>query len=191
MPKLILASASPRRKDLLEQINVMADVIDPANIDENPLDKELPREYVVRIALEKTKFIAAKYKGDFVLGADTAVTCGRRVLPKAENDEQVANCLRLLSGRQHTVISSVCLISPDSKISNKVVETKVKFKRLSDKEVKDYIKSNEGIGKAGGYAIQGRAGAFVKSLNGSYSSVVGLPLYETMSILEGMGWKNG
>ncbi|PIR39877.1 MAG: septum formation protein Maf [Alphaproteobacteria bacterium CG11_big_fil_rev_8_21_14_0_20_39_49] len=190
MPKLILASASPRRKDLLQQVNIIPDIIEPSNIDESPLQNEIPKQYALRIAIGKAKEVSQKYQDDFVLSADTVVACGRRILPKAENDGQVAQCLKLLSGRQHTVISCVCLISPEGKLSNKVIETKVKFKRLGAKEINGYIESKEGIGKAGGYAIQGIAGGFVKSLNGSYSSVVGLPLYETLSMLEGTGYKN-
>jgi len=191
MPKLILASASPRRKSLLEQVGIIPSLIEAADIDETPLKNELPRQYAKRICEAKANKISQKYKDDFVISADTVVSCGRRILPKAESDEQVSKCLSVLSGRQHTVITSVCVVSSDGTKSVKVVETKVRMKKLSDIQIKGYAQDGEGVGKAGGYAIQGRAGGFVKSLNGSYSSVVGLPLCETIAMLEGLGWKNG
>lgn len=191
MPKLILASASPRRKSLLEQVGITPDIIEAADIDETPLKNELPRDYAKRISIEKANKIFQKYKDDFVISADTVVSCGRRILPKAESDQQVVECLKLLSGRQHSVITSVSVINANGQKSTRVIETKVKIKRLSDTDIKNYVHCGEGIGKAGGYAIQGAAAVYVKSLNGSYSSVVGLPLYETVSMLNGMGWKNG
>lgn len=190
MPKLILASASPRRKALLEQVGIVPYLIIPADIDETPHSKELPARYVERVALEKAKVIAAQHPGDYILSADTVVACGRRILPKAENDAQVQHCLALLSGRQHTVLTAVCVMAGD-KISQRLVTTKVAFKRLSPQEIQAYLTSNEGIGKAGGYAIQGRAGAFVRRINGSYSSVVGLPLCETGDLLAGLGFRHG
>lgn len=190
MPKLILASQSARRLSLLQQIAIIPDLIEAPDIDETPLKTELPRQYAMRMAEQKAKIILQKNNGNFVLAADTVVACGRRILPKAESDTQVKDCLNMLSGRQHTVITAICIISDNGKIVIKSVETKVKFKKLSDQEINEYIKSLEGVGKAGGYAIQGLAGGFVKSLNGSYSSVVGLPLYETLAALRGLGWKN-
>lgn len=191
MPKLILASQSARRISLLQQVAITPDLVTPADIDETPLKTELPRRYAMRMAQEKARIVSQKNQGDLVLAADTVVACGRRILPKAENDQQVRDCLNILSGRQHTVITAICVVSTNGKIVTKSVETKVKFKKLSAKEINDYIISLEGIGKAGGYAIQGLAGAFVKSLNGSYSAVVGLPLCETLGLLTGLGWKNG
>ena len=189
MPDLILASQSPRRKSLLEQIGITADKIIASKIDETPHKGELPLPYVKRVAKEKAMFVAKESSGNFILSADTTVACGRRILPKAEDDKQVRQCLKLLSGRQHSVITSVCLIMPDGQTSQKTVATKVKFKHLSVVEFADYIKSGEGVGKAGGYAIQGLAGAFVKSLNGSYSAVVGLPLMEVKNMLTGGGYE--
>lgn len=191
MPKLILASQSARRISLLQQVAITPDLVTPADIDETPLKTELPRRYAMRMAQEKARIVSQKNQGDLVLAADTVVACGRRILPKAENDQQVRDCLNILSGRQHTVITAICVVSTNGKIVTKSVETKVKFKKLSAQEINDYIVSLEGIGKAGGYAIQGLAGAFVKSLNGSYSAVVGLPLCETLGLLTGLGWKNG
>jgi septum formation protein len=188
VPKLILASASPRRKDLLQQIGIVPDLIDPADIDESPLKNELPRQYAERIAEQKASAAALKHTSDFVLGADTVVTTGRRILPKAIDDAEVKKYLKLLSGKQHSVLTAICIISPDGKKSARVVTTKVKFKLLTQNEIDAYIKSGEGIGKAGGYAIQGLAGGFVKAINGSYSSVVGLPLFETKNILTGLGY---
>lgn len=180
--KLILASSSPRRIDLLKQISITPDKICPAQIDETPSAKEIPLDYAKRMAVEKGLKISNN-STDFVLAADTVVSLGRRILPKAIDDNDVKNCLKLLSGRSHTVITSVVLCKNGDIISHKTNSTKVKFKRLSDEELNDYVQSKEGLDKAGGYAIQGLAGSFVKSINGSYSSVVGLPLFETKNIL--------
>lgn len=189
MPQLILASASARRLALLGQIGVTPDRVEPADIDETPHAKELPKVYAARMAREKATLVAAKNRENFVLAADTVVSCGRRILPKADNNEQVSACLKLLSGRSHTVITGVCVLNPDGKTAQRINMTKVMFKRLSEEEIKTYLESEEGLGKAGGYAIQGRAGAFVKHLNGSYSSVVGLPLYEAANLLTGLGYE--
>ena len=188
---LILASNSPRRKDLLAQIGIAPDKIIAADIDESPLKKELPRDYALRMAREKAAKIYQDNKYDFVLSADTVVCCGRDILPKAEKDSEVEACLHKLSGRSHQVITSICLIAPDGKESQKSVISRVIFKRLSKAEIDNYIKNGEGIGKAGGYAIQGLAGSFIKNINGSYSSIVGLPLCETSNMLIGMGYKHG
>ncbi|MCE3232386.1 MAG: nucleotide-binding protein implicated in inhibition of septum formation [Rickettsiaceae bacterium] len=188
VPKLILASASPRRKELLQQIGIIPDAIDAANIDETPTKKELPRVYATRIAGEKAHAIAKKYPDSFILAADTVVTCGRSILPKAENEAEVRHCLEVLSGKQHSVITAICVIAPDERKSERIITTKVKFKLLSKTDVELYIKSGEGVGKAGGYAIQGQAGGFVKAINGSYTGVVGLPLFETKNILTGLGY---
>ncbi len=188
MSQLILASASPRRKDLLKQIGITPDLVAPADIDESPLKKELPRQYAMRIAEQKACIVAEKHVGTFVLGADTVVTTGSRILPKASDDAEVEKCLKLLSGKQHSVLTAVCVISPDGKKSTRIVTTKVKFKLLTNDEIALYIKCGEGVGKAGGYAIQGLAGGFVKAINGSYSSVVGLPLFEVKNMLSGLGY---
>lgn len=188
MPQLILASASPRRKDLLAQAGIVPDSIISADIDETPLKGELPREYALRVACEKASKIRENNKSSFIISADTVVFCGRTIFPKAENNEQVKTCLQKLSGRSHSVLTAVCVISPEGKESIKLIATKVIFKRLSTEEITNYINSGEGVGKAGGYAIQGLAGCFVKSINGSYSSIVGLPLCETVNMLTGLGY---
>lgn len=187
MPKLILASASPRRKDLLQQIGVVPDVIDASDIDEQIIKREKPRQYVKRMAEEKARCVSGKYPKDFILAADTIVVCGSKILPKAKNAQQVAQYLTLLSGRQHTVMTAICVITPDGKLVTKVASSKIRFKSLSQEEVALYASCKEGEGKAGGYAIQGAADAFVKSINGSYSNVVGLPLYEVKNLLTGLG----
>ncbi len=184
---LILASGSPRRKDLLAQIGVTPFAIDPAEIDETPLKGETPLTLAARLAECKARVVAARHPASCVLGADTVVACGRRILPKAETDAAARSCLNLLSGRRHRVISGVCLATPDGKTVLRVVTTVVAFKRLTDGEIAAYLASGEWQGKAGGYAIQGRAAAFVRFLSGSYSNVVGLPLFETAALLARVG----
>ncbi|WP_140985765.1 Maf family nucleotide pyrophosphatase [Asticcacaulis tiandongensis] len=184
----ILASASPRRLELLAQIGLKADQVITSDIDETPLDGETPRQLAARLAVAKAQAVAARFGAPaYVLAADTVVSMGRRILPKAETDREVRDCLKLLSGRNHRVFTGVALISPD-RVSQRVVETRLQFKRLSDAEIDAYVQSGEGLGKAGGYGIQGRAGAFVISLIGSYPAVVGLPLYETRQLLIGAGY---
>jgi len=183
-PGLILASASPRRRDLLLQIGIEPVAIISPTIDETPFAGELPRLYARRMALQKAQAVAAGAHG-WVLAADTVVACGRRILGKAETPEEVQACLRLLSGRRHRVWSAVAL-AREGRLRVRVSETVVAFKRLSDTEIERYRVCGEGQGKAGGYAIQGRAAAFVTYLAGSYSGVVGLPLHETASLL-GLG----
>lgn len=185
---LVLASASPRRKELLARVGILPDVVDPANIDETPLSKELPRAYAKRMAHGKAHCVAKRHIGAFTLAADTVVCCGRRILPKAENEQHVKECLQCLSGRSHTVITAICLLDANGKQSQRICETKVMFKRLDTQDIAHYQTSQEGIGKAGGYAIQGVAEMFVKRINGSYSNVVGLPLYETINLLKGVGY---
>jgi septum formation protein len=187
-PSLVLASASPRRLDLLAQVGVTPDRVDPADIDESPLRDETPRRHALRLAQEKARAVAARSPGDFVLAADTVVAVGRRILPKAESEADVRYCLKLLTGRAHKVLTGVALIGPDGGISSRVIETRVVFKRLSDAEFESYVASGEWRGKAGGYGVQGVAGGFIVDLQGSYPSVVGLPLYETLCMLEGRGW---
>lgn len=193
-PKLVLASASPRRLALLQQIGIEPDHLLPADIDEAPLHRELPRSLAQRLAREKAEAGAAlaqkdtQTAGAFVLAADTVVAVGRRILPKCEVSDEATQCLALLSGRTHRVYTGVTLITPKGAARHRVVESRLRFKRLSDAEIAAYIASGEWRGKAGGYAIQGFAGAFVVNLIGSYPSVVGLPLYETASLLSGEGF---
>jgi len=186
-PRLVLASESERRRVLLAQIGVVPDLIDPAYIDEAVRKGESPSTHAERLAGEKTATVAARYGDAIVLGADTVVACGHRILPKAETPDQARQCLNLLSGRRHRVVSAVSLIAPRSAMRARVVETAVRFKRLSSWEMDTYLESGEWHGKAGGYAIQGRAAIFVAWVGGSYSNVVGLPLFETHSLLLSAG----
>lgn len=186
---LVLASASPRRLDLLRQIGVIPDAVEPADIDESPLKKETPRLLALRLAKAKAALVAGRRPGAFVLGADTVVAVGRRVLPKAETIEEARACLALLSGRNHRVLTAVAVHRPDGRMAARLVETRVEVKRLTDREIEAYLASGEWHGKAGGYGVQGLAGGFIMGLHGSYSAVVGLPLYETRCLLEGLGWR--
>ena len=185
--RLILASASPRRLDLLRQVAIEPDQILSPDIDETPLADETPRLLALRLAAAKAA--AAAGQDAFVLGADTVVALGRRVLPKAETQDEAEKCLRLLSGRAHRVLTAVAVLAPDGRKASRLSESRVQFKRLTDAEIAAYLAAGEWQGKAGGYAIQGRAGAFVTALSGSYSGVVGLPLYETACVLEGLGYR--
>lgn len=204
--KLILASALPRRKDLLRQIGITPYAIIPANIDETPHKGELPRDYALRMAREKAETVFEKEitnfspldppasggkhersecRGEFtILAADTVVACGRRILPKAENEDQARACLKLLSGRRHHVYGGIALKDLDGTIKTRLCDTVVQFKRLTPQEIDHYIQSGEWEGKAGGYAIQGLAAAYIKALRGSYSNVVGLSLYDVRALLE-------
>ncbi len=186
--QLILASASPRRLDLLAQIGITPSSVVPAEIDETPLKAEQPRVLAGRLAELKAREVAKIAIGSFVIGADTVVACGRRALPKAEDEDQARRCLTLLSGRRHRVYGGVCLISPDGSARTRIVMTAVQFKRLTKQELDGYLSSGEWYGKAGGYAVQGLAACFVKQINGSYSNVVGLPLYEVAQMLNGAGY---
>jgi septum formation protein len=193
-PKLVLASGSPRRLSLINQAGVEPDSLEPAEIDETPERGELPRTLSVRLAREKAlkaqERIRARedLKGAFILAADTVVAVGRRIMPKPELLEEAASCLRLLSGRTHRVYSGVCLVTPNDSVKTRLVETRVRFKRLSDQDIESYLASGEWRNKAGGYAIQGLAGTFVVKLVGSYTNVVGLPLYESIALLAGEGY---
>lgn len=190
-PRLILASLSPRRLDLLRQLGVVPDAVQAADIDETPRKRELPRDLAKRLAQAKTARIAenlATNEPAIVIGADTVVACGRRVLPRAETEAEARRCLSLLSGRRHRVFGGICVIDAAGRAKLRVVETRVAFKRLSDAEIAAYIASGEWRGKAGGYAIQGRAAGFVEWINGSYSNVVGLALFETRALLQGAGF---
>ena len=186
---LVLASASPRRLDLLRQIGLEPDAVEAAEVDESPLKDETPRLLATRLAVAKADKVAASHAGSHVLGADTVVALGRRVLPKAETDDEVRECLELLSGRAHRVLTGLCAIGPDGRRAKRLVESRLHFKRLTTAEIWSYVASGEGLGKAGGYAIQGRAGAFVIALQGSYSGIVGLPLYEAANLLTGLGYR--
>lgn len=184
--QLILASASPRRRDLLAQIGLSPAIV-AAAIDETPLPRELPGPHVRRLARAKAERIAAAHPGAVVLAADTAVACGRRLLPKADAESEARSCLALLSGRRHRVYGGICVIAPGRRVAERVVVTAVAFRPLSSPDVERYIAGGEWRGKAGGYAIQGSAAAFVRSLNGSYTNVVGLDLYTVVSLLRGVG----
>jgi septum formation protein len=182
MTRLVLASASPRRLALLAQIGVAPDEVIVADVDETPLARETPRALALRLARAKAEAVDAKDAA--VLAADTVVAVGRRVLPKAEADAQARACLALLSGRSHRVYTGLALKLPSGDTRTRLVETRVTFKRLTESEIAAYVDSGEWKGKAGGYAAQGLAGRFIMSIVGSYSSVVGLPLYETANLLE-------
>lgn len=183
MTRLVLASASPRRLELLKQIGVTPDAVVSTDIDEAPRKGETPRVLALRLACEKAR--AVSEPDVRVLAADTVVAVGRRILPKAETELQARNCLALLSGRTHRVYTGVALRLADGRVSSRLAETRVAFKPLSAREIETYVASEEWRGKAGGYAAQGLAARFIVSLIGSYSSVVGLPLYETANLLEG------
>ena len=187
MTKLILASASPRRRQLLAQIKVTPDAISPADIDETPQPGEAPRVYANRMGREKA--VAVHASGQFTLAGDTVVSVGRRILPKAESDQEVIDCLTLISGRAHHVMTSVCVMGPDGQLAQRLSDTRVIVKRLSVAEIERYVETKDGIGKAGGYAIQGPFGAHVKQISGSYTGVMGLPVHETAQLLRGLGYR--
>lgn len=192
--KLVLASGSPRRIELLQQAGIEPDRLFPADLDETPLRAEHPRSLAKRLSRAKAEKAQEGLARDgetdaFILAADTVVAVGRRILPKAELVDEASNCLRLLSGRTHRVYTGVCLITPSGKLRQRLVETRVRFKRLSREELESYLASGEWRGKAGGYGIQGLAGTFVVKMVGSYTNVVGLPLYETVGLLTADGYK--
>jgi septum formation protein len=193
-PKLVLASGSPRRVTLINQAGIEPDALRPADIDETPKRGELPRAYANRLARAKAETALAlvnmdeELRGAFILSADTVVAVGRRILPKAELIDEAAQCLRMLSGRNHRVHTAVCLVTPKGAFRQRLVETKVRFKRLNDEDIEAYLASGEWRGKAGAYAAQGIAGTFIVKLVGSYTNVVGLPLYETTALLLGEGY---
>ena len=195
LQKLVLASGSPRRIELLQQAGIEPDRIVPADVDETPHRAEHPRSLAKRLSrakADKAHAMLSKepgWEGAYILAADTVVAVGRRILPKAELVDEASNCLRLLSGRSHRVFSGVCMITPSGKVREKLVETRVRFKRLSREELESYLASGQWRGKAGGYAVQGLAGSFVVKLVGSYTNVVGLPLYETVNLLVGDGYR--
>jgi nucleoside triphosphate pyrophosphatase len=193
-PKLVLASGSPRRLGLLNQAGIEPDSLLPAEVNEIPDKGELPRALANRLARAKAEAALSSVRldedlrGAYILAADTVVAVGRRIMPKAEMLDEAAACLRLLSGRNHRVYTGVCLVTPREAFRQRLIETRVRFKRLSNEDLEAYLASGEWRGKAGGYAVQGLAGTFVVKMVGSYSNVVGLPLYETMSLLGGEGY---
>ena len=189
--RLILAAASPRRLELLAQAGITPDAVVPADIDESPLPHERPRSLAERLARSKAEAIAAQYPDDFVLAADTVVAMGIRVLEKPADAAEATKFLRKLSGRRHRVIGGICGIAPGGVVRAKTIVTQVRFKRLTDAEIAAYIASGEWQGKAGGYAIQGAAGALIPWINGSYTNVVGLALTETLGLLQGLGYGGG
>lgn len=186
-PRLVLASASPRRRDLLAQIGLQAE-IDPAAIDETSGRGELPAPLALRLARAKAEAVAPRHRDAVVLAADTVVACGRRILPKAESEAEARACLKLLSGRRHRVHGGICVVAPDGRCSVRLVTTAVAFRRLTAEDIAAYIASGEWHGKAGGYAVQGRAAAFVRGIGGSYTNVVGLDLYTVAALLRGLGF---
>jgi septum formation protein len=193
-PKLVLASGSPRRLTLINQAGIEPDALRPMDLDEMPKRGELPRACANRLAREKAEAALAALRddpdlqGSFILAADTVVAVGRRILPKTELLDEATQCLRLLSGRNHRVHTAICLVTPKLAFRQRLVETRVRFKRLSTEDIDAYIASGEWRGKAGGYAAQGLAGSFIVKIVGSYSGVVGLPLYETTMMLAGEGF---
>lgn len=185
----LLASASPRRLELLRQVGVEPDLVEAPDIDEAPLRGELPARLAVRLAAAKRDVASARRPDCWAVAADTVVGVGRRILPKAETEAEVRDCLELMSGRSHRVWTAVAVAAPDGRRGHRLVETRIRFKRLERAEIEAYVRSGQGLGKAGGYGVQGRAGAFVIELQGSYTGVVGLPLYETLTLLNGLGWR--
>lgn len=188
-PALVLASASPRRLELLAQIGIVPDHIDPADIDESPQKDETPPRLALRLALTKAQAVAVRHPGCVVLAADTVVAVGRRLLEKAQDAAEAERFLRLLSGRNHRVFTGVAVIGADGRVASRVVEARVAFKRLSDAEIAAYVAGGDWRGKAGAYGVQGPAGAFVLSIVGSHTAIVGLPLAQTANLLAGVGWR--
>jgi septum formation protein len=188
MPTLVLASASPRRLELLRQIGIAPDIVDPADIDETPLARELPAAHVMRLARAKAEAVRRRHPNAYILAADTVVACGRRILGKPADVVEARAFLVLLSGRRHRVYGGVALIDPGGRLATRCVVSQVAFKRLSEDEIAAYLATGEWEGKAGGYAIQGRAAAFTSWMSGSYSNIVGLPLFETLQLLTGRGY---
>jgi septum formation protein len=189
MTALVLASASPRRLELLRQIGIAPDAVDPAEIDETPLPHELPAAHVIRLARAKVEAVKPRHPSAFILAADTVVACGRRILGKPDDEAAARRFLRLLSGRRHRVYGGVAVIAPDGRVAARRVVSQVAMKRLGEPELAAYLATGEWRGKAGGYAIQGRAATLVSWMQGSYSNVVGLPLYETAQLLAGLGYR--
>lgn len=190
-PPLVLASASPRRRQLLLQAGLAPDEIRAAEVDETPLRGELPGRLASRLAQEKARRVAESRAGAFIVAADTVVARGRRILPKANDEDEARYCLDLLSGRRHRVFSGVTVVDARRRVRSRLVTSTVAFKRLERAEIDSYVACGEWRGKAGGYAIQGRAALFVRWLRGSFSGIVGLPLHETAAMLSGLGYPVG
>jgi septum formation protein len=188
-PRLILASASPRRRELIARLGIVPAQVIAAEIDETPAKGELPRDYARRMAREKAQAVPGE--DSHVLGGDTVVALGRRILPKAEDEAMAQTCLELLSGRRHRVLSAVALKAPDGALCERISETVVRFKPLSREEIAAYLAGGEWHGKAGGYAIQGSAEGLIAWIGGSHSGVVGLPLFETRALLRAAGFSLG
>ncbi len=188
-PRLVLASASPRRLALLRQVGIEPDLVEPAALDEASGADDLPAALAARLAAAKAAAVAARHPDCFVLAADTVVALGRRVLPKAEDEATARRCLERLSGRRHRVYGGLAVHAPGGRSARRLVETVVTFKRLETAEIDAYLAAGEWRGKAGGYAIQGRAAGFARRINGSYSNVVGLALHETVALLQGLGYR--
>jgi septum formation protein len=186
--RLILASASPRRLELLRQVGVVPAEVAPADLDETPFPRERPVSYARRIAKEKAVAVAPRFAGDYVLAADTVVAVGARMLPKPDDSGEARRCLQLLSGRRHRVIGGVAVVDRSGAVHQRAVVSIVRFSRLTADEIDAYVASDEWRDKAGGYAIQGRASAFISFISGSYSNIVGLPLFETARLLNGLGF---
>ena len=189
MMRLILASASPRRLDLLARLGLVPDAVDPADLDEAVQPGELPRAHATRLAREKAALVAARHPGAVVLAADTVVAAGRRILPKAEDEATARACLALLSGRRHRVLTAVALVDAEGRLRERLSESIVTFQRLTPADMDWLIGRGDWQGKAGGYAIQGAAEAYVRALSGSFSGVVGLPLNDTRLLLKAAGWR--
>ncbi len=188
---LVLASASPRRLELLRQVGIEPDRVDPADIDETPQRDETPRRLVARLAIGKAQAVAARHPEAHVLAADTIVAVGRRILGKPEDEADARRMLTLLSGRPHKVLTGVAVIAPEGRTASRVVESRITFKRITDRELDAFIAGGDWTDASGGYKIHRLAGAFVTDISGSYTSVVGLPLYETLNLLGGLGWRGG
>lgn len=188
---LVLASASPRRLELLRQVGIEPDLVDPADIDETPQRDETPRRLVARLAVGKAQAVAARHPDAHVLAADTIVAVGRRILGKPEDEADARRMLTLLSGRPHKVLTGVAVIAPEGRAASRVVESRITFKRITDRELDAFIAGGDWTDASGGYKVHKLAGAFVTDISGSYTSVVGLPLYETLNLLGGLGWRGG
>lgn len=186
-PRFVLASGSPRRLELLAQLGVTPDLVDPPEVDESPRRGEVPADYARRVTRDKLAIAAARHSDAIVLAADTVVAAGRRILPKAESEVEIAACLQLLSGRRHKVMTAVAVASPDGRVRERLVTSIVALPALTQAEIAAYAATGEGIGKAGGYAIQGRGGALCRWMTGSHSAIVGLPLFETRALLRAAG----
>ena len=188
---LVLASASPRRLELLRQVGIEPDLVDPADIDETPQRDETPRRLVARLAVGKAQAVSARHPDAHVLAADTIVAVGRRILGKPDDEADARRMLTLLSGRPHKVLTGVAVIAPEGRTASRVVESRITFKRITDRELDAFIAGGDWTDASGGYKIHKLAGAFVTDISGSYTSVVGLPPYETLNLLGGLGWRGG